>query len=281
MKAGPGSGARGRVGARSSVPIEVVRSWGRCARDALDPDGLVVKTLAEDPTESLSEVLGDRRPPLIIVREGSAAFECRLDNGLQTGLFLDHRHTRWRAIQYAKGVRVLNLFAYTCSFSVQAALAGAEQVTSVDVSQRALSWGRRNMAHSGLDPNAHRWFGDDAMIHVRRPRRAYGLVIVDPPAFGHGRRPFSLLRDLEPLVRGSLEQLHDEGVIIVSSHHQDVSAETLASALHRSAEALGSQIEVLERLGLPSWDHPVVTNSNPEDRGDYLDTLIARLHRAD
>ncbi len=284
---GPGDGAPpgltldryGRwlvLAARTTVPSEVARSWAEAAKEALDPDGVVLKVLAEDPRQSRSEVLGERRPPLVMVREGDAAFECRLDDGVQTGLFLDHRQTRWRARVHARGVEVLNLFCYTGSFSVQAALAGATRVTSVDISQRALDWGRRNMAHSGLDPNQHRWFPDDALDHLKRPRRSYGLVVLDPPAFGHGRRPFSLDRDLDEMLRGAIDQLDRTGVLVVSSHHLEVDADRLLVAAERGAAQTGGRIEVLERLGLPSWDHPVANRPNQLDRGDYLDTLILR-----
>lgn len=266
------------LAARSSVPMDVVHLWGDAAAAALDPDGVVMKTLAEDPRQSRSEVLGDRLPPLVMVREGDATFECRLDDGVQTGLFLDHRDTRWRLREHASGVEVLNLFAYTCTFSVHAALGGASRVTSVDVSQRALAWGRRNMAHSGLDPNQHRWFGDDALAHVRRPRRCYGVVVLDPPVFGHGRRPFSLSRDMDELFRGALEQLDDDGVLAVSSHHREIGADLLEARLMTAGNAVGAELEVLDRMGLPPWDHPTVP-SGDDDRGSYLDTLLVRLHR--
>src|SRR2546429_52057 len=80
-----------------------------------------------------------------------------------TGLFLDQRDTRLHVRACSKGVEVLNLFAYTCAFSVHAALGGARRVTSVDSSRAALSRGRENMSASGLDPDAHRWFDDDAI----------------------------------------------------------------------------------------------------------------------
>jgi 23S rRNA G2069 N7-methylase RlmK/C1962 C5-methylase RlmI len=268
------------LAARSAVDEEVIRGWAEAARRALEPDGIVIKTLTEDPRESRSTVMGDRRPPLVMVREGEASFECRLDDGIQTGLFLDHRETRARAWDFSREVEVLNLFAYTCSFSVHAALAGARRVTSVDISQRALDWGRRNMSRSGVDPNLHRWFADDVLSHIRRARRSYGLVVLDPPVFGHGRKPFSLTRDLDELMAGAVEQLTDGGVLIASTHHQQIGAERLEASLSRAARASHGRIDVLDRLGLPEWDHPVWGAPNELDRGDYLTTVIARLHRS-
>ena len=268
------------LGARTGLADDVVKRWAESAVAAFDPDGLVIKRQSDDPRASRSEVWGDRPPPLIVAREGDARFECRLNDGVQTGLFLDHRETRWAIRPHARDVEVLNLFAYTCAFSVHAALAGARRVTSVDVSQRALSWGRRNMNHSGLDADRHRWFTDDALGHVRRKRRRYGLVILDPPVFGHGRRPFSLRRDLGPLLEGSLEQLETGGVLVVSTHHTSVDHQGLEAALMTAAHRLQADVQVETRMGLPIWDHPVLEGGDPAaDRGDYLDTVFARLRR--
>lgn len=266
------------LSARVELDESTVEFWAKAALRAFDPAGLVIKRLAEDPRNSRTDVVGERAPPIVIAREGDAAFECRLDDGVQTGLFLDHRETRWRARGLSEGHEVLNLFAYTCAFSVHAALAGATRVTSVDVSQRALSWGRRNMNHSGLNADDHRWFADDVLVHLRRPRRSYGLVIMDPPVYGHGRRSFSLLRDLCDLLDGSLEQLADGGHLMFSTHHTSLGADELERALASSARRTGVRIESLEHTGLPEWDHPVVCNQSG-DRGDYLDTLIARIRR--
>ncbi|MEL6185902.1 MAG: class I SAM-dependent methyltransferase, partial [Myxococcota bacterium] len=200
------------------------------------------------------------------------------DDGVQTGLFLDHRETRWRARDFSAGHEVLNLFAYTCAFSVHAALAGAERVTSVDVSQRSLSWGRRNMALSGLDPNRHRWFADDVLAHLRRPRGTYGLVILDPPVFGHGRRPFSLERDLVRLLRGAFSQLAPGGVLIFSTHHTGLTDPVLEAACREAALGCQRTLDLIERRGLPEWDHPISGDPTPGDRGNYLRTLCLRVN---
>lgn len=266
------------LSSRTEVPEAAVRRWTHAALQAFDPDGVVVKRLAEDPRNSSTRVWGDRTPPIITVREGDAVFECRLDDGVHTGLFLDHRQTRWRARQLAAGVEVLNLFAYTCAFSVHAALAGATRVTSVDVSQRALSWGRRNMQHSGLEPDDHRWFADDVLVHLRRPRRQYGLVILDPPVFGHGRRPFSLLNDLDRLLDGALAQLADDGWLAFSTHHTSLGPSELEALLRAAVARNQLRLAELEHMGLPEWDHPVGPDRTG-DRGDYLTTLLARVQR--
>ncbi|MBX2813812.1 MAG: class I SAM-dependent methyltransferase [Myxococcales bacterium] len=271
------------ISARSSLDRHVIDSWIRIVRETFQPDGLIYKTIEPKAGNSHSTAIFGSNQPIVLIEEGDARFECRLNDGPQTGLFLDHRHTRWFARQFADGVEVLNLFAYTGSFSVHTALAGAQRVTSVDVSQKALQWGRRNMQYSGLNPDAHRWFADDVQDHLRRPRRSYGLVVLDPPVFGHGKRPFSLQRDLPQLVLGAIEQLHDKGILIISTHHLNFQHQHLHQILTRQTKELGLHMSEIRRLGLPPWDHPVPSDTylstDPNDRGQYLHTIVVQIHR--
>ena len=86
------------------------------------------------------------------VREYGHTFLVNLNDYLDTGLFLDHRETRRTVGLSSGGKRVLNLFAYTCSFGVYAAVGGATRVDNLDLSNTYLDWGRRNFAANGLDP---------------------------------------------------------------------------------------------------------------------------------
>ena len=91
-------------------------------------------------------VRGEPAPEVFEVHEQGVPFEVRLHDGLRTGLFLDQRDNRRRIRELASGKRVLNLFAYTGSFSVAALAGGAVSAVSVDVSQAALRWAERNAA---------------------------------------------------------------------------------------------------------------------------------------
>ena len=219
---------------RDSLPAEVAEIWCQAAIRALAPEAIVLKTMAKRPEDSTSRVIFGSVPDgPISVREEDAVFLCDLNDGAQTGLFLDHQETRFESRRYATGVEVLNLFAYTCAFSVHAALAGASRVTSVDASKRALDRGRANMIASGIDPDRHRWFADDVLDHLARKRGPeYGLIIVDPPVFGRSKkRTFSLLRDLDRLIEGAMSKLASDGVLIFSTHATQLSLEELKRRL--------------------------------------------------
>lgn len=140
------------------------------------------------PAESSSRIprAGAPQPETLTVEEYGIRFEVRPYDGFSTGLFLDHRDNRLALAQ--KGVsRALNLFAYTCAFSVPLVASGA-QVTNVDVSARYLDWGRRNHALNGLDRPDVRYARMDAFAYLnyaaRHEEERFDLVILDPPTFG-------------------------------------------------------------------------------------------------
>lgn len=99
-----------------------------------------------DPAASggAGEPVGEGDGGQVVMREGDIKLEIRLWDGLSTGVFIDQRENRRWVHAQARGKRVLNTFSYTCAFSVAAAVGGAAEVTSVDVSGRYLDWGKRN-----------------------------------------------------------------------------------------------------------------------------------------
>lgn len=136
-------------------------------------------------------VWGEPAQAPLVVYEHGMPLEVRLGDGMSTGLFLDQRENRRRVREMAAGRRVLNLFSYTCAFSVAAALGGAVSTLSVDASQRALERGRANLALSGFTSDAHRFVGDDVFdVLTRLAKRGerFELVCVDPPTFSTTKR---------------------------------------------------------------------------------------------
>jgi 23S rRNA (cytosine1962-C5)-methyltransferase len=255
--------------------------WASAALDVLDADGLVTKVLRRPARASTSTVFAGTLPAEPIrVKEYDATFLCALDDGISTGLFLDQREGRQRIRPLARGVEVLNLFSYTGAFSVHAALGGATRVTSVDVSKKALQRGRDNMRASGIDPDRHRWFPDDAREHLSRAGRRgtqYGLVILDPPTFGTGAGHLSLERGLEELAALAVAVTAPDGALLFAVHAASIGEERALSAVESAADRADRGVEVLARLGLPAWDHPAPSSAADLDRGQYLKTLILKI----
>jgi 23S rRNA (guanine2445-N2)-methyltransferase / 23S rRNA (guanine2069-N7)-methyltransferase len=124
-----------------------------------------------------------------VVGEGGLKFQVNLSDYLDTGLFLDHRITRSMVRDEAGGKTMLNLFAYTGSFSVYAAAGGAKATTSVDLSNTYLDWARQNMAINGHTGRQHEFVRGDAMSFLRAHGEgpAYELAVVDVPTYSNSK----------------------------------------------------------------------------------------------
>jgi len=157
------------------------------------------------------------------VREGRAKFLVNLRDYLDTGLFLDHRPLRLRIAGEAKGSDFLNLFCYTGSASVQAALGGARSTTSVDLSKTYLGWLRRNLAHNGLSEAGNHLIQADCLRWLEGCEQAYDLILLDPPSFSNSKRmdqSFDVQRDQVALVRAAMGVLRPGGQLYFSNNRR-------------------------------------------------------------
>ncbi|MBS0657049.1 MAG: class I SAM-dependent rRNA methyltransferase [Verrucomicrobia bacterium] len=164
------------------------------------------------------------------VREEGVAFQIDFSSGYSQGIFLDQRLNRARVRQLAAQGEVrtmLNLFAYTCGFSVCAAVGGAV-TTSVDLSRRYLDWGRTNFTLNGVDPDKHEFLSGDVFEWLRRlgkKGRRFDLVVVDPPTFSRDRdgRVFRVERDAAALAQSAARLLAPNGRLFFSSNSRGFS----------------------------------------------------------
>ncbi|WP_439107430.1 bifunctional 23S rRNA (guanine(2069)-N(7))-methyltransferase RlmK/23S rRNA (guanine(2445)-N(2))-methyltransferase RlmL, partial [Congregibacter sp.] len=125
---------------------------------------------------------------MISIGEGNACLLVNLHDYLDTGLFLDHRPLRLRIAQEAKGLRFLNLYCYTGSATVHAALAGARETVSVDLSNSYLRWLGQNLAHNGLAETRNHLVRADVMQWLREGDDLFDLILLDPPSFSNSRK---------------------------------------------------------------------------------------------
>lgn len=161
-----------------------------------------------------------------VVKEQGLHFEVNLSDYLDTGLFLDHRMTRAYVREQAANRRVLNLFAYTGSFTCYAIAGGARATTTVDLSQTYCDWIRRNLAHNGFQESSnHRIIQADCLRFVEEESQrgiGYDLIICDPPTFSNSKRmtqsSFDIVRDHPALIAACAELLNDEGELIFSTN---------------------------------------------------------------
>ena len=158
------------------------------------------------------------------VVENGLGFIVNLTDYLDTGLFLDHRQTRLMVAKESRDKVVLNLFSYTCSFSVYCAAAGAKRVDSVDLSKTYLDWGERNLALNDIGPGDHRFIQADALQWLKkRTAPNYDIVILDPPTFSNSKRMREVLdtqEDHVQLINRSLALLKPGGVLYFSTNYR-------------------------------------------------------------
>jgi 23S rRNA G2069 N7-methylase RlmK/C1962 C5-methylase RlmI len=159
------------------------------------------------------------------VIEGDLKFRVNLSDYLDTGLFLDGRKKRALIRLEAGGKRVLNLFAYTCSLSVAAAIGGAKQVDSVDLSHTYLEWGKLNFTLNGITPSdKFTLIRTDVLQFLDQPKAQksrWDIIILDPPSFSNSKKMFETLdirRDYLELMDKSLTLLSPGGTLYFSTN---------------------------------------------------------------
>ncbi len=166
------------------------------------------------PKAPLEVVLGEALSELVVDERG-LKFHIQLGRSQNIGLFLDMCNGREWVRQYASGKNVLNLFAYTCSFSVAAIAGGASQVVNVDVSKSALSRGRDNHRLNNQNTSQVVFQGVDIFKSFSRLRKyaPYDLLICDPPALQTGR--VDIRRDYKKILRRVPELMSSGGHLML------------------------------------------------------------------
>ena len=165
------------------------------------------KRLEQQDKQSPVCVAGDPSVSTFPVKELGALCQVDFQAGYSQGIFIDQREQKKTVAELVQpGQRMLNLFAYTCMFSVVAARRGAV-TTSVDLSRNFLDWGQRNFALNGLDPKEHFFCRGDAAGWLERfaqKGRTWDGIVLDPPTFSRNDKGavFRVERDLGALVEG-------------------------------------------------------------------------------
>ncbi len=200
------------------------------------------------------------------VVEFGAHYLVRPAAGLSVGLFLDMREVREWVRHMARGRRVLNLFAYTCSLGVSAMLGGAERVLNVDVSKPYLEWGQENYHLNDLTSDPHDFVFGDAFDWLRRLARRnerFDMMILDPPSFSS--TPFSVVRDYPRLAEAAARIVAPAGILWAATNHSSTSDKRFDNQLDEGLTNAGRHAHLLR-----SWHEPAVDFPLAAGRGPYL-----------
>lgn len=219
----------------------------------------------------LTRLMQGSLPVPHIVQEGDARYLVHLERGQNHGLFLDMAAGRsWVARTVAaqpapERMKVLNLFAYTCAFSVVAKLAGAGTVTNMDMSKGALATGQHNHQINGVKAGAS-FLGHDIFTSWGKIGRSgpYHLIVVDPPSYQKGS--FVATKDYARLVRRLPDLLRPGGQALLCLNAPELSTRFLQDIVQEQAP----ELEFVERLA-----NPAVFADVDEERS--LKVLVYRL----
>ncbi len=194
----------------SSVGFDLGRIFARFVSrkgEEREPPRLIVG----DPAENLQTIATERH----------LKFGIDFGTGYSPGLFLDQRENR-RYVRHVTPKRLLNCFAYTCSFSVSAAYVGAATL-NIDLSKKSLARGRENFALNCLPTIEHRFIADDVsavLPRLVRKGEKFDVIILDPPTFSRspGGKTFQVEHDFENVLIDALGLAERDSHILLSTN---------------------------------------------------------------
>ena len=234
-----------RVLARERL-IQELRSWASAVRFEFGRIFARFVPRKNEARESPRLIFGDPSENLqTIATERHLKFGVDFGAGYSVGFFVDQRENR-RRVRHIAPKRLLNCFAYTCSFSVSAAYVGATTL-NVDLSKKSLVRGRENFALNSLATLHHRFIADDVMAVLPRLGRQgekFDAIILDPPTFSRSSRgkAFQVENDFEKLLVDALDLVERDGHVLLSTncstlreHALEVMARYCLKAARRAA----------------------------------------------
>ncbi|KXF81654.1 class I SAM-dependent methyltransferase [Enterovibrio coralii] len=218
------------------------------------------KTIAiqhRDREGAETETLVGEMPQQINVIENGLSYKLDLGKRQNNGLFLDMRLGRKWVQEHAQGKRVLNLFAYTCGFSVAAVEGGAEKVVNLDMAKSSLSRGRENHQLNEHDLSKVSFLGHELFKSWGKVKKLgpYDLVIIDPPSFQKGS--FVLTKDYAKILRRLPELVTEGGDVLACVNAPDV----LPSFLTEQMAELAPEFIFESRLENPPEFEDIDTDS--------------------
>ncbi len=214
----------------------------------LNRDAIFIKTRARQTgtTQYTKQSTASKR---FIVQEGKAKILVNLTDYLDTGLFLDHRQMRLRIAQEARGKHFLNLYSYTSTASLHAALGGAASTTSVDLSNTYLNWSKENFVLNGLTVDhpdeQHMFFASDCFEWLKEGHEQYDLIFIDPPTFSNSKKfygTFDVQRDHVSLIKRAMNRLHSEGTLYFSNNYRGFEMDEEIEAIFQIEEITSETI---------------------------------------
>ncbi len=188
----------------------------------IDSDNIFTKRRQRNKGKQQYERLDiDEHRAKIAVQEGKASLLVDLWSYLDTGLFLDHRPVRQLITQYVHDKTFLNLFCYTATATVHAALAGARSSISVDMSKTYIDWASENFTANNIQQQRHELVQQDCLSWLKQCRQGFDVIFLDPPSFSNSKRMdsvFDVQHDHASIIHRCMDLLNPGGTLIFSNN---------------------------------------------------------------
>ena len=245
--------------------VSLLKDDGITVRGIFERNELSIRELEGLPLEKgwvRAEYLPEPPSPLIEIVENGIRYDVDVENGQKTGFFLDQKYNRLAAAKIARGKRVLDCFTHTGSFALNAAKAGANHATAVDVSAAAVELARANAEKNGLTDKMDFVCADvfDLLPQLIEQRAAYDMIILDPPAFTKSRKTVAgAERGYKSINYSAMKLLPRGGYLATCSCSHFMPSELFERMLLSAARDAGVSLKLIEARR-QSPDHPTLMN---------------------
>ncbi len=238
-------------------------------KEVLAADGIRIRGVYErsDANERKKEGLpkvkgfiGGEFDTSVEITENGVHYLVDVANGQKTGFFLDQKYNRLAMQRICKGRRVLDCFTHMGTFALNAGLAGAADVTGLDVSQFAIDQAEENARRNGLSERVHFRCADvfDELPKLAAAGERYDVVILDPPAFTKSREATkNAIRGYREINREGLLLVADGGFFATCSCSHFMTQELFAKTIREAARAAHRRLRQVE-FRTQSPDHPIL-----------------------
>lgn len=210
-----------------------------------------------------------------VINENGIKYTVDIENGQKTGFFLDQKYNRLAVAKIAKGKRVLDCFTHTGSFALNAAYGGANHVTAIDVSEKAVNLARENAKLNGLDGSMDFITSDvfDLLPELCK-KSDYDFIILDPPAFTKNRKTIhDAQRGYKEINYRAMKLLPRGGYLATCSCSHFMRSDIFLKTVSAAASDAGVSLKLVEARH-QSPDHPILMNVSETD---YLKFYIFQI----
>ena len=250
------------------------------AEDGIKIRGVYERSDANERTkEGLSKVkgfIGDAFDTNVEIVENGVHYMVDVANGQKTGFFLDQKYNRLAMQRICKGKKVLDCFTHMGTFALNAGIAGAADVTGLDISEYAVSQAEANARLNHLENNVHFRQANvlDELPKLAQAGEKYDVVILDPPAFTKSREATkNAIKGYREINMKGLKLVKDGGYLATCSCSHFMTQELLARTVKEAAKATHKRLRQVEfRTQAP--DHPILWAA---DESYYLKFFIFQV----